>query len=641
MTDSTRLQQDMVEGVLKRCPFGFIASDRSFRITRVNPAACLLLGQEPDDVLELPLSEVLRVPNFLAVQLSQDVLLDHPLRFEAQFGTRWLDVHIHPHDQGYEAFLAEVTERVAWEIALDHESDHRHLVEQRFESALSVSPLVVFNLDRDLRYTWVYNNQIGTDDQNATGKTPLDYFDDETAPNLINFLHSVLESGQAARAEIDLRPRSCPDKKYFIASAKPLYSQAGKVIGLTGASIDISVIVSQREELRKAQRDALLAKAESERANLAKSKFLAAASHDLRQPVQSLTLLLNLLKTQQGASRVIDTMEMAIDALRSLLEGLLDISKLDAGVIVPNFKIAPIGTVTSGLVEEYRLRAQERGLDLCFVASSMCARTDTALLERALRNLIENALRYTESGRILVGCRRRGNTARIDVIDTGIGIPESDLGAIFEEFHQLRNPARDRNQGLGLGLAIVQRIAGLLGGRIEVQSELGRGSRFSICLPVAYLGESKVAAVVTNEVAGGERVLIIEDDGLLQNTLSLMLEEWGFRPILANSGEAAVAKVEGGERPDLIVSDYRLGPGMTGTDAIACIGETLGTPVPSLIITGDTAPERIKEVFAGGQRILHKPISAGELRRTLADMVKEPRADPAAPAGALQTGARE
>ncbi|MBX9635665.1 MAG: HAMP domain-containing histidine kinase, partial [Magnetospirillum sp.] len=231
---------------------------------------------------------------------------------------------------------------------------------------------------------------------------------------------------------------------------------------------------------------ALEAKAEAERASLSRSKFLAAASHDLRQPVQSLLLLIEVMKIRLAGTpmeKVTGLMESALDALRLLLDSLLDISKLDAGVIAPSTEEVDLGALLDRLSEEYRVRAQDKGLDLRVVRTTLTLKTDATLLERLLRNLLENALRYTPQGRILLGCRRGAASARLEVVDTGIGIAREHHDAVFEEFHQVGNAARDRSQGLGLGLAIVRRLAGLLGGSVRVRSELNKGARFIVELP--------------------------------------------------------------------------------------------------------------------------------------------------------------
>ena len=236
----------------------------------------------------------------------------------------------------------------------------------------------------------------------------------------------------------------------------------------------------QRHHRTQASGRALaLAKAEAERANLAKTKFLASASHDLRQPVQSLTLLLNMIGRQVGdkptIAKAVDMATSAVESLNNLLNGILDISKLDAGAVSPELRNVNAGELVERLTGEYRPRATAAGLTLRCVANALWVRTDATLLERILRNLIENALRYTGKGGVVVGVRRRGETVRLDVVDTGIGIPADKRTEIFEEFRQLNNPAVDAKRGLGLGLAIVSRVAKLLGASVQVASNLGRG----------------------------------------------------------------------------------------------------------------------------------------------------------------------
>ncbi|HXP96023.1 MAG TPA: hybrid sensor histidine kinase/response regulator, partial [Telmatospirillum sp.] len=358
--------------------------------------------------------------------------------------------------------------------------------------------------------------------------------------------------------------------------------------------------------------------------SLSKSKFLAAASHDLRQPVQSLLLLIEVLKTRLAGSPVkkaVDQMEEAVNALRLLFDSMLDISRLDAGVIVPVLQTVSLDSLLGRLADEYRLRAEHLSLDFRLIPTSVHVRTDPVLIERVLRNLLENALRYCPSGRVLVGCRRKKKMVRIDVVDTGIGIAADHLDDIFEEFHQVANAARDRSQGLGLGLSIVKRIMRLLDGTVSVRSTLGRGSRFSITLPVAHqLVTGDRRAIDGTEGAEG-LILIIEDDALLRDSLEMMLRNWGYRTMSACLGEEALAKIEEFGIPDAVIADYRLSSGLTGIETVLRLSETTGQLIPSLIITGDTAPERVREVHGSGLRIMHKPVAADELRRALLGMI--------------------
>jgi CheY-like chemotaxis protein len=270
------------------------------------------------------------------------------------------------------------------------------------------------------------------------------------------------------------------------------------------------------------------------------------------------------------------------------------------------------------LAAEYRPRAAETGLSLRLAPCSLRARADREMVERILRNLLENALRYTPQGGILLGVRRRGENVRLDVIDTGIGIAANKQTVIFEEFRQLNNPARDASQGLGLGLAIVDRLARLMGTRVEVASHPGRGSRFSLLLPLDRDGSAAAPVKSALDDCGG-RILVIEDNSGLRQAYEMMLNDWGYTTFGAATGEEAIRRAAQEKwLLDAIVADHRLGPGLTGAEAAAEIARCAGRDFPTLIVTGDTARERITEIHASGFAMLHKPVEAAELRRRLA-----------------------
>jgi CheY-like chemotaxis protein len=381
----------------------------------------------------------------------------------------------------------------------------------------------------------------------------------------------------------------------------------------------LTALQASEEHLRQAKLDA-------ERASLAKSKFLAAASHDLRQPVQALVLFIGMLKGGVAGTRLeqpTQFMAQAIEALSGMLSGLLDISRLDAGVLLPQITAVDVGDIVQRIGHEYAARAHAKGLRLRVHAGAMPALTDPTFMERVLRNLLENALRYTETGGILVGCRRRGAEIRIDVIDTGLGIPPEHQSAIFEEYFQVGNQARDHAKGLGLGLAIVRRLVGLIGGRIDVRSQLGRGSRFSVFVPagmaVAAPGDPAVSAALDGV---GKLVLVIEDEGMVRASLRMMLESWGFQVVDAADEATALEQLHPlSRRPDLVIADYRLHGGKTGIEAAQHIHDSFAHAIPTVVITGDTAPERIKDVHGSGFLMLHKPVGAEELRVTLAQLL--------------------
>ena len=388
---------------------------------------------------------------------------------------------------------------------------------------------------------------------------------------------------------------------------------------------------SARNEAERSRQEAVMALMAAERANAAKTHFLAAASHDLRQPVQSLVLLTSALAMRLGdhpASTLVGSLEASMDALCRLLDAILDISKLDAGTVSPSVQAVSLGAIFARLEEEYRLRAAEKSVAFRSVPTDVTLNADPALLERIIRNLVENALRYTDRGRILLGCRRGSGVLRIQIFDTGIGIQPEHLERIFHEFYQVSNPARDRGKGLGLGLAIVERLARLLGYRVHVASRPNRGSCFTLEIPMPALAAPAIApAAAAAEQApqpGRGIALVIDDDPLVREGLTLLIEDLGWRAIAADSAGHALHLLRMQPRPpDLVIADFRLEAGATGLQAIHAVEAALteqGHAAPlSVVLTGDTAPERIVDAEASGYRILHKPIAAKEVARLLSD----------------------
>ena len=374
-----------------------------------------------------------------------------------------------------------------------------------------------------------------------------------------------------------------------------------------------------------------VAKTAADRSTLAKSKFLAAASHDLRQPVQSLVFLLEVLKRHANTpavAKAVGAMEGALDGLNGLLTNILDISRIDAGVVTPRMRSVDASAIIRRLAGEYAPLCQHAGIRLrCHSKAELHAHTDATLLERIVRNLIENAIRYTRHGGILIAARRRGGHLRIDVVDSGIGIPKDKLPEIFEEFFQVANPARDYKQGLGLGLAIVERLGNLIGARVQVRSTEGQGSWFTVTLPLGTAGQEvsvppgHEASVRPgrNDVVTGRRFLVIEDNHKVRMGLQLLLESWNCQVVVAETSDAAI---DAGERDgwgfDAVIADYRLGAGMSGIETAVEIGIRAGRRLPTLIVTGDTAAECIEELQVSGFEWMHKPVTPNELARRLA-----------------------
>lgn len=366
------------------------------------------------------------------------------------------------------------------------------------------------------------------------------------------------------------------------------------------------------------------AKAAAERVALARSKFLATASHDLRQPVQTLVLLLAMLKSQETSpsfNKVLSMAENALEGLKGLMNSILNISRLDAGLLKPQPVLVTLGELLERLAKEYVFIANDKGLRLRAVSCNKRIHTDPLLLERALRNLIENAIRYTEQGGILLGARKRGNMVHIDIIDTGIGIPPDKQSQIFEEFFQI--DSHNKGQGLGLGLSIVGRISALLRAQIQVLSNEGRGSRFSLCLPLDEGAPEQMAVPVDHGTKDKGRLLIIEDNADVRTGMQLLTEGWGFETVAASSGEEALLLCSMDVRFDAIMADHRLGRGLTGTETVNKLREQARRPIPAVIITGDTASEQITEMQAGGFDVMFKPVGAMELRRKLEHLMAQ------------------
>jgi len=388
----------------------------------------------------------------------------------------------------------------------------------------------------------------------------------------------------------------------------------------------------------------------AEQASLGKSRFLAAASHDLRQPLQTLSLLRGILakriKDQSGV-RLIAKLEETLGAMSGMLNTLLDINQLEAGVVRPEIAEFPIGTLLDRLQTEFAYHVATKQLVLRVVASGLNVRSDPRLLEQTLRNLLANAVKYTERGKVLLGCRRRGDKLRIEVWDTGIGIPAGQLGSIFEEFHQLDNAARERSRGIGLGLSIAQRISELLGNIIDVRSWLGRGSVFAIEVP---LGEyrrrppnaaQRVEATITGPTGA---ILIVEDDPAVREMLEMLFEDEGHRATaVAGANEALSMAARGALLPDVIVADYNLPGDLTGVQVIARLRESLRREIPAIILTGDISSDTLRKIADAGCVHLSKPAEPETLTQQIVTFLTakpQPKSENVRQAAASANGSR-
>lgn len=394
-------------------------------------------------------------------------------------------------------------------------------------------------------------------------------------------------------------------------------------------SADVEVRKKAEERLRRAQigleRKVAERTQQLELANAAKSRFLAMASHDLRQPLHALGLFVAQLRTPLKSGERTKTIEQ-IDETRKemdeMFNSILDISRLDAGILAPKITEFPIARLLQTIETRFDQATREKGLRLHVRRSDAWVRSDAMLLERILVNLVSNAVRYTLRGGIIIGCRRRGEMLRIEVWDTGPGIPEDQKQNIFGEFFQLSAPERNRHGGLGLGLAIVDRLRVLLNHQIDLASTVGRGSRFSILVPMADECVTSSEPVDSPDpealAVEGKVILVIADTPIVLEVTGGLLGNWGYSVLTAGSDEAALVRLaERQQRPDLIISDYHLANGKTGIRAIEQINAAFGSSIPAILISGDTAPEPLRDAKDRGYTLLHKPVDPMRLRAVM------------------------
>lgn len=380
------------------------------------------------------------------------------------------------------------------------------------------------------------------------------------------------------------------------------------------------------QRIAAATQELRVKKEEAETATLAKSRFLAAASHDLRQPTHALGMFvarLAQLPHDAETRHLIASLDASVRAMQDLLDALLDISRLDAEAVKVSLRAFPLAELLEPLHSGLAPVATEKGLRLRVRPSTAWVMSDPVLLSRILLNLVSNAVRYTRQGGVLVACRpcRGGSHLRLEVWDSGIGIAAEHQQEIFREFFQIANPERDRSKGLGLGLHIVDRTARLLDCQLQLCSVPGRGTRFSLEVPLAPAGQAslKLAApeVLPPDELHGLQVLVIEDDQASAQALSGLLSSWGCCVVTVDGLTGALAALADAFEPQVILSDYRLRRGETGIQTLDLLREALGQPVPACLMSGDTDPALIQACREAGLPLLHKPVRPAKLRTLL------------------------
>jgi two-component system CheB/CheR fusion protein len=430
-----------------------------------------------------------------------------------------------------------------------------------------------------------------------------------------------------------------PGDMWFTRRILPYRTDDGGVGGVVITFTDIT----ERKHTGKALE---LARKQAELANIAKSRFLAAASHDLRQPLQTLALLQGLLvktvESEKGQD-LLTRLDETITAMSEMLNTLLDINQIEAGTVHAEKVSFAVNDLLHRLKNEFSFQAQAKGIVLRVASCSLTLYSDRRLLEQVIRNLLSNALKYTPHGKVLLGCRRRHGTLSIEVWDTGVGIAKDEIQAIFQEYYQLDNPARERSRGLGLGLSIVQRLADLLGHRLRVRSQLGKGSAFAIEVDLPPPGtppqsQRALSYAKDQEAIRSARrpgmILVIEDDPEVREALELALNEEGHHTVGVSDGVAALEWLaQGSVPPDLVLADYNLPNGMNGVQVVAKMRDKLHSELPVIVLTGDISTETLRDIARHHCEQVVKPVKFEELTHTIQRLLATSQAAMPMPAG--------
>jgi PAS domain S-box-containing protein len=646
---------DDLLAVLNFSPDAMFVVDPSGNMVDVNAAAAELFGYAPRELIGKPV-EVL-VPDRLQPfhQHGHDAFLTRPSRQQWPSGTRVraltkagreipVEVTLGPLGKGDNvnviASVRDVSARVAREDqlrAIIEETERRlrtseldfHRTNDHFKLFLKHAPAAIALLDRQMRYLIVsdrWMRDFGRGNRDCHGLNHYDLFPD--VPELWREEHRRCLVGETVVSDEDCFARRDGQSEWVRRELHPWRGSDGRVGGMlmfvelitARKNAELALMKSNLElEQRVAERTAELERLKNDatRANTQKSWFVAAASHDLRQPLQASLAYLSVLSRRTERDDLEELCAKArqpLKAMSDILDVLLDIADLESGNVQPQMCDFQLGDLLLRVIANAQNLAEDKGLRLSCVPTDLTVHSDPRLLERVLSNFVTNAIRYTDKGLIGVYCETVGDKVCISVTDTGIGIPPEALSVIFEDHIQLGNPERDRRKGLGLGLSIAKRIADALGHRISVQSELGSGSSFSIELPQSGAAAERIEAEeIAAPAPSSERpvVLLIDDDPDVAEAMQMLLQSYQFETYMAHSRDAALAMLESGLNPGLVLCDYRM-PGANGIDVIRQVRQALGAEVPAVIMTGDMGltecPDNLPKCA-----VLHKPMDVEDL----------------------------
>ena len=613
-----------LRAMLDNFPFKVWLKDREGRYLAVNqvlatlhgwPSVESLVGKTVADITDAE-STALALAHEQAILASgRSELSEH--QFTNQGQPVWVETYKAPilvdgHIVGTVGYSRDISERRRMEQELLQREAYLHTMLDNF-------PFKVWLKDLQGRYLAVnttFASSYGwSSTQSLVGKTVADITDADSATRAAAHEQRVLTSGQS---ELSEHLFSNQGQRNWVEIYKAPVVVDGKTIGSVGYSRDIS----ERKQFELALE---LARNEAVKANRAKSHFLAAASHDLRQPIFALSLFFGSLKKRIDPQHgeLANKIDSCIETLSELLTDLLDVSKLEAGIIVPKPCDFSLADMLGKLIPTHEAHARSAGLRLRWRQCELIGRSDPVLLGRIVGNFLDNAVRHTRAGGLLITCRRHAGRHWIEVWDTGVGIAEEKTSAIFEAFTRL--DAAARTQGSGLGLAIASKTAVLLGLQIRLRSRPGRGSMFAIELP---LGQEALPEPSRKPLAPMRalRIALVDDDSRVLQALALTLESAGHELVPASGGQALLAAL-GQRAPDVLVSDYRLAENETGFDVIESSRQRFGQKLPALLITGDTDPSLIRSMAARGITVLYKPLEPDALLKSIQDAIQGAASD--------------
>jgi PAS domain S-box-containing protein len=643
----------LLQAIFDKLSQGISVVDHEQRLVAWNERFLELLNVAPDEMaVGKPLRDLAYLPaiscQFLHAGVGADDFRGFSLEQMVDNG-RILDIQLNPMPGGgMITTYTDITGRKASEWALRDS-------EQRIRLITDAVPALIAYVDSTLRYRFTnkpYEEWFGRPRSEINGRHMRTVLGPELYAARRDAVDAVL-SGQRVTFEIGL-PLLKGRIEYAVATYVPHFGNDGEVLGFFALLQDITErkkaaqelqeaketlerrvaertaeLTQEIEERRQAEAALRIAKAEAERANMSKTKFIAAASHDLLQPLNAARVFAAALSETRMTERkrsLVANVNVALNSVDELLSALLDISKLDSGAQTPEISDFDVNDLLKSLAGEYQPQAKARGLYLRWVPCRAVVRTDAVMTGRILRNFLSNALRYTPQGGVLLGCRRRVDGLEVQVWDSGIGIPEPKQAEVFEEFRRLARDSHGKDRGIGLGLAIVDRIARRLGHPIGLWSEPGRGSMFSVLLPYgvhhqARPPEQAVALPAPLHRVIGAGVLVIENDPSALDAMRELLRTWQCRVVAADSLENAIpqlALLEGA--PDVLVADYHLDEGRTGLDALTALQPLFDHPVPGIIITADRSDAVLNAVREAGFHLLNKPLKPARLRSLLAHL---------------------